>query len=113
MLTVLGTLGVVVVTIVLGVLADRRWGLFPDKQKLLAAQAPKRLGDGHGPGEAPHTALTLTLGELELLRRKQRHCRRPMDTLADDEIQFDGRTLRVLRFRCTRCSAETSRYVAT
>ncbi len=111
MLTILGTIAVVIVTIALGLVLDRRFGLFPDPKRLRAAAAPKQLGAGHEAGEAPATAIAATPGQIERIRRAQRHCRRVMDVLADSAVEYDGAVLHVLRFRCTKCRVETSVYV--
>jgi hypothetical protein len=34
-----------------------------------------------------------------------------MESLADDEVLFDGRTLGILKFRCATCGATRSLYV--
>ena len=105
MWTVLGTIGVVIATIVLGMLADKKWGLIPSPERLKAASEKKAL-PGHAPGEAPATALSVRPD-------KQRcpTCRAPMTLAGDEPVTYDGRTLRVLAFRCLRCEHTLSVYV--
>jgi hypothetical protein len=112
MWTVIGTIGVVLVTVVLGVLADRKWGLVPSPERLRAAGAPKPL-PGHAAGEAPSTALRVTAAELARLATAQRcpRCRATMHAAGDEPVMFDGRELRVLAFRCPRCDGARSIYV--
>jgi hypothetical protein len=107
--TVLGTVGVVGVTVVAGVLADRRWHLLPRKERLSAPRRP--LLPRHPAGEAPSTALRVTVGEIEQLRRTQRCCRGVMESIADDEVHYEQQVLRILRFRCARCQTTRSVYV--
>lgn len=107
--TVLGTIGIVAVTVVAGVLADRRWGLLPRKERL--APPPRPALPGHGAGEAPKTALRIRAANLAELRRTQRCCREDMTSLPDDEVTFDGKVLGILRFSCARCARTRSLYV--
>lgn len=105
MLTILGTIAVVIASVIAGLLVDRRWPLLPRPDRLLAAGAPRLLAAPTAPGGAPATALDLSPGEIERLRHTTRHCRRTMDSLADDAVDFEGTAVRVLRFRCDRCGA--------
>jgi hypothetical protein len=111
---VLGTIAIVAATVTVGVLADRRWGLLPHPQKLLAESKPQPRLPSYAPGEAPSTAIPASPMELEKLRRRQKcpTCRAEMDALADDEATYDGRRLIVLQFRCPRCASKISVYVA-
>lgn len=114
MWTVVGTIVVVLATVVLGVLADRKWGLLPDPKRLQEAQKPKPLPPPHAPGEAPATALELTAGDRERLiaRTKCTACKATMTLTGEDTIRYDQRDLRVLRFTCPRCGATRSLYVS-
>jgi hypothetical protein len=111
MITIIGTLLIVLATIGVGLLVDRKWGVIPRREKLLeAARRPKL--PGHAPGEAPATALEVSAGELEKLRRKKCDaCRGETDALADDHVTYDGRDLLVLHSRCKRCGRSRSTYV--
>jgi len=107
--TVLATIGIVAVTVVAGVLADRRWGLVPRKERL--APPPRPPLPVHRAGEAPGTAIRILAANVAELRRTQRCCREVMDALPDDEVAFDGQALGILRFRCPRCARTRSLYV--
>jgi hypothetical protein len=112
MWTIVGTIAVVVATIVLGVLADRKWKLLPSPESLREAGKPKQL-PAHGPGEAPATALPVTPEERARLEGKQRcpSCRAKMALAGDEPVTYEGRELRVLAFRCTRCDGTRSLYI--
>lgn len=107
--TVLGTIGVVLATVIAGILADRRWGIVPRKERL--SPAPRPALPAHEPGEAPATALRLTPDQLELLRRSRRCCGQFMESLPDAEVAFGGGVIAILHFRCARCAATRSIYV--
>ncbi|HVK84883.1 MAG TPA: hypothetical protein VM513_12280 [Kofleriaceae bacterium] len=113
MWTIVGTIVVVIATIVLGVLADRKWKLLPSPEGLREAAKPKQL-PAHGPGEAPATALPLAPEERTRLAAKQRcpRCRATMALAGDESVTYEGRELRVLAFRCTRCDGTRSLYIA-
>lgn len=113
MLTILGTLAIVLVTIVLGVAADRRWGILPRKERLLAAAARPRFQlPAHAAGDAPATALPLAPAALAKLRRRRcPACRGRTTPLPDDHVTFDGRPLLLVRARCTRCGHAHATYV--
>ena len=111
--TVIGSIGIVLATIIAGVLVDRRWSLLPRKEQLQLAAGQRPLLPGHGAGEAPATAITASIGEIELLRRRQLcpRCKVGLDSAADDSVTYDGHPLRVLRFTCPRCAGLRSVYV--
>jgi hypothetical protein len=107
--TILGTIGVVIATVIAGLLADRTWGLVPRKERL--APPPRPALPAHAPGEAPSTAIPATPAEIDLLRRSQRCCRAVMESLTDDEVAFGGSMLGILHVRCARCGSTKSIYV--
>ncbi|CAN5920311.1 hypothetical protein BH11MYX3_BH11MYX3_21170 [soil metagenome] len=111
--TLLGTLAIVAATIVAGLFADRRWGLLVRKEDLLLASGQRPLLASGIAGEAPATALTASIGEIERIRRKQRcpRCRIALDSAADDSITHEDAELRVLQFTCSRCGGARSVYV--
>jgi phage FluMu protein Com len=111
--TVIGSIGIVVATVVAGMLVDRRWSLLPRKEELQLAAGQRPLLPGHGEGEAPATAIAASIGEIERLRRKQKcpRCKLDLDSAADDAVTYDGHPLRVLRFACPRCAGIRSVYV--
>jgi hypothetical protein len=109
---ILGTVGLIVAFVAGGLWIDKRVSLLPRPEELAAGPAlerQKRLA--HAAGAAPETALTATAGELDKLVRRQRHCRARMEREPDDEVVYDGRTLTVMRFRCTTCGARDRIYV--
>lgn len=105
MWTVLGTIGIVLATIVLGLLADKKWGLLPSAKKLREASAPKQL-PAHAPGGAPSTALSAPPKALRCPR-----CKAAMERTREEIVTYDGRALRVLAFCCPRCAHTGSVYV--
>ncbi|MGN6109154.1 MAG: hypothetical protein ACTHU0_28875 [Kofleriaceae bacterium] len=107
---VIGTIAIVLASIVLGVWLDRRLGILPRKDKLLEAQRRPAL-PGHGPGEAPATAIRASGAALARLRAPGRcpECRTPMVADEDDQVTYEGRELVVLRFHCPR--GHSRRYV--
>jgi hypothetical protein len=108
MLTLIGTILIVLASIGVGVAADRRWGLLP--RKALPRPAVKLLG--HAPGEAPATAIEVTAGALEQLRRARcGDCKGETDILADDRVTYDDRELLVIHTQCRRCRRAHSTYV--
>ncbi len=111
--TMLGTLGIVVATIIAGLFADRRWGLLVRKEDLLLASGQRPLLASGMAGEAPATALTASIGEIERIRRKQTcpRCRIALDSAADDSMMYEDAQLRVLQFTCARCGGARSVYI--
>ena len=107
--TVLGTIGVVVATVIAGLVADRTWGLLPRKERL--APPPRPTSPAHAAGEAPATAVAATPAAIEALRRSQRCCGAVMESLPDDEVAFGGGMLEILHVRCVRCGSANSVYV--
>jgi hypothetical protein len=107
---VLGTVGIIGATIAAGLLADRKWGLLP-RPKQPAEERPRL--SSHAPGESPATAITGATA-IETVRNSQRcrACRSAMDVLADDHVRYNDRDMIVLHFRCPRCEAKLSLYVA-
>jgi hypothetical protein len=111
MLIILGTILIVLATMGVGVLVDRRWSILPRKERMLAAQPTLAL-PGHVPGDAPVTAIDVTAGELEMLRRARcSACKGDTDALADDHVTFDGSELLVVHAKCRRCGRARSTYV--
>ena len=111
MITIVGTILIVLATIGIGLLIDRKWSFLPRKEQLLEAGHRPQL-PAHDPGEAPATALSLGPAELEKLRRKKCDaCRGATDALPDDHVTYDGRDLLVVHSRCRRCGKARSTYV--
>lgn len=111
--TMLGTLGIVAATIIAGLFADRRWRLLVRKEDLLLVSGQRPLLASGMAGEAPATALTASIGEIERIRRKQNcpRCKIALDSAADDSMTHDDAELRILRFTCARCGGVRNVYV--
>ena len=113
MLTILGTIGIVLGVIAIGLFIDRKLDVIPRKEKLLEQGRPRLKLPGHAPGEAPATAIAASPGEIEKLRRKKcAACRGETEMLPDDRVIFDERELVVLHARCRRCGRTRSTYVS-
>jgi len=111
-LTVIGTILIVLGTVGIGLLIDRKWDVIPRKQKLLEAGRRGLALPGYAAGEAPATAIEVGPGALEQLRRKTcEACRGETDALADDRVTYDDRELLVVHARCRRCGRARSTYV--
>jgi hypothetical protein len=91
---ILGTLIIVGITVVIGVVIEKK------RPKL--EEAPKR-GARSIPGDSPETAIKKLTS--------QRCCDRDMARNLDDRVRFDGRELLVARFTCTTCAQKRSLYV--
>lgn len=110
MLTIIGTVAIVLACIGIGIVLDRKYGILPRKEKLLEQGRRGLALPGHAPGEAPSTALVSS--DLAKLRAaKCTHCRGATDPLPDDRVTYDGVELVVLHARCRRCGRERSTYV--
>lgn len=111
--TVLGTFGVVIATILAGLWVDRRIPLLPRKEDLQLAAGQQPLLPGFGEGEAPATAIAVSIGEIERIRRKQKcpRCRIALDSAANDSVEYEGQLVSILRFTCPRCHGLRSVYV--
>jgi hypothetical protein len=109
---ILGTILIVLATIGVGLLIDRKWGVMPRKEKLLAQNKRPAL-PGYAPGEAPATALAASPEQIEKLRRaKCTECRGEMDALPTTNVTYEGRELLVISTRCRRCGHRCSVYVS-
>ena len=107
---ILGTVAIVVVTIALGVVVDRRFRLSP-RPEALAEDRPRP--PAHVAGEAPATAIRAGAAQLAKLRASQRctACRALLVAGDDDHVRYDNRDLIVLQFRCPSCAAKRALYV--
>ena len=105
-----GTIAVVILTIALGVLVDRKWPILPRRKDLAT---PRPLSAPHGAGEAPETALRASVPQLARLKTSQRcsGCRASMQCDREDTVRYDARELTVLALRCPRCGAARGLYV--
>jgi hypothetical protein len=109
--TVVGTILIVASTIAIGVVLDRKLGILPRPEKLTEAAKPKQLA--HSAGEAPVAAIRAGSSQIAKLRESQRcpACRAAMRTAGEDDVQYNGRRLRVLTFQCTSCSTKRAVYI--
>jgi hypothetical protein len=113
MLAILGTLGIVLAVVAVGLWVDRRVSLLPRPEELAAgpAEAARKKKELHAPGSAPETAITGDTAAIASLARGQRHCRTRMTREPDDTVRYGDEALTVLRFRCDRCGARARVYV--
>jgi hypothetical protein len=110
---IIGTIAIVLVTVIVGVLLDRKLPLLGRPQEPGPNDATARKAKAiHASGEAPATALRVAPGQLHELRTSQRctACRRSMETDPDDHVRYDDSDLLVLHFHCGRCGAKRSLY---
>lgn len=117
MLTLLGSLVVIAAVVALGAWLDRRGGGLPflPRPEALRERARRRLPVGdHAPGAAPATAMPVDPDGVPALVASQRcdGCRAALRLDGEDEVRFDGRTLRALRLRCSACDRRRGLYVA-
>jgi RNase P subunit RPR2 len=113
-LVILGTLGIVATTIVIGLWVDRRYPLLPSRKSLeSAAERERKQLVMHAAGEAPGTALRVHDAQIAKLRTNQRclACRAVMATDTDDHVRFDDHELLVLRFTCGGCNTGRALYI--
>lgn len=108
---ILGTVALVVVTIAVGVMIDRKRSLVP-KPSELAPPERKKPVITYAAGEAPATAIRARAAQLDRLRvQRCSGCRAEMRTGNDDIVRYDGRELLVLSFDCPACSTKRTLYV--
>ena len=104
---VLGTVALVIATVVLGLYLDRKLALLPRGDKLARAQLPAEVA-----GETPATAIRARPAQIDRLREQRcRSCHAPLAPEPDDHVRYDGKQLLVLRFTCTACGAKRSLYI--
>ena len=109
--TIIGTLAIVLITIVVGLLVDRKRSILP-KPEDLAPPERKKPPATHGAGEAPATAIRARPKQLGNLRvQRCRECRAEMKNEADDRVRYNDRELVVLHFACPRCAGKRTLYV--
>lgn len=111
MWVVIGTIAIVVSSIVAGLYLDRRFGILPRREQLQPG-TPKHALPGHGEGAAPATAIYATAAQLERLHQRDcPSCSAHMTAGTDDAVQYAGRELRVLGFTCAACGTKDRVYV--
>lgn len=107
---VLGTLGIVLAAVVIGLLVDRKVPVLPKPE----APPERAQLPAHTAGEAPATALRVRAEQLAKLRTSQHcpTCRAVMRGEPDDHVRYGDAELLVLRFSCTACEGRRTLYVA-
>ena len=107
--TIIGTLAIVLITVAVGLLVDRKVGFLPKPTEIAE---DKKLPPAYGAGEAPATAIRARDGQLAKLRvQRCTSCRRPMTNVADDVVRYNERELLVLSFACPACAAKRVLYI--
>lgn len=106
--TIVGTLAIVLITIAVGLLVDRKYGVLPKPTELAEPKRPPK----HAAGEAPATAIRARDGQLANLRvQRCGSCRAVMTNETDDIVRYDARELLVLHFTCPACATRRSLYI--
>src|SRR5690606_13009224 len=111
---ILGTLGVVIVTVAIGMLIDRKVSLLPTPDDLETKQQRERKKlVGHGAGEAPATVLHRRDAQIAKLRASQRctGCQAMLRNDADASVRYGDRELLVLHYSCASCGPQRSLYI--
>ncbi len=110
--SIASVIAIVLVTIIIGVLLDRRFGILPSPKKLAAAERKPPPAATHYAGEAPATAIRVRAGQLAKLGvQRCATCRAEMRGEPDDHVRYDDRELLVLHFACPACPAKRTLYV--
>ena len=112
LLVIVGTLAIIAATVTIGVIVDRKIGLFPRPDEL--KEEPKRRGPRYAAGEAPSTAIRARGAQLDKLRSSRRcpKCRDALVAAGDDElVRYGDGELRVIHLRCAKCGETRSLYV--
>lgn len=113
MFAILGTLGIIIAFVGVGLWVDRHVSVIPRPEELAAGpELERKKKELHAPGAAPETALVIAADDIDRLARRRRHCRARMEREPDDQVLYGDRTLTVLRFRCATCGARDRIYVA-
>lgn len=114
MTIVLGTIAIVIVAVVLGIVIDRKVGLLPAPKDFEDPEKSdrKQLAT-HGAGEAPATALRVRDTQITKLRTSQRcaTCRTAMIGEADDTVRYNDTDQLVLHFACPSCASKRAVYL--
>ena len=110
---IIGTIAIVLVTVVIGLLIDRKAPILGRPEESPAAKRKKQAT--HAAGEAPATALRVAADQLDKLRGSQRcpRCRSTMQSAPDDHVRYDNADLLVCHFTCENCPGTRTLYVVT
>jgi len=110
---IIGTIIIVLVTIAVGLVLERKKPINPEPSSYAEARRPRPTT--HGLGEAPGTAIRVGESQLANLRGGQRcpACRSEMTYAegADDRVRYNERDMLVLHFTCPRCATKKALYV--
>lgn len=109
---VLGTIAIVLATVAIGVLIDRKVKLLPAPGDFGTHEEHKKLAV-HDAGEAPATALRLREDQVTKLRTSQRcdGCRVQLRDDEDDSVRYNDTELLVLHFTCPGCASTRRLYI--
>jgi hypothetical protein len=107
---IIGTIAIVVATVVLGMLITRKRGFLVQPEELAK---PKPKQPSHAAGEAPATAIRAAGEQLARLRSTQRcpQCRAVMTPDAGEHVRYGDGELLVIELRCARCGTKRALYV--
>ena len=109
--TIIGTIAIVLVTVAVGLLVDRKVGFLP-KPSEIAGEEPKPPPPTHAAGEAPATAIRARAGQVAKLRAQRcSACRAVMKNEADDTVRYNEREQLVLHFTCPACRNKRVLYI--
>jgi hypothetical protein len=111
---IIGTIAIVLVTIAIGLLIDRKAPIL-GRPGQPGSDAEQKKKTTHAAGEAPATALRIGETQLDKLRASQRcpSCRSTMASAPDDHVRFGDADLLVCHFTCEKCSGTRTIYVNT
>jgi hypothetical protein len=111
--TIVGTVAIVLIVVVVGVLFDRKHSVLPRPEELAAQNKPARPpSPAYAAGEAPSTAIRAREAQVGKLRvQRCPACRAEMRNDADDTVRYNEREQLVLHFTCPACAAKRVLYV--
>jgi hypothetical protein len=110
--TILGTIAIVLITVAVGLLIDRKHSILPKPSEIAAEPKPEPKVATHAAGEAPATAIRARDSQVVKLREQRCvTCRAVMTNLDDDTVRYNERELLVLHFSCTKCATKRSLFV--
>jgi len=107
---IIGTIAIVIATVVLGMLITRKRGFLVQPEEL-AKPKPKK--PSHAAGEAPATAIRAAGDQLARLRKAQRcpQCRAVLTADAGEHVRYGDGELLVIELRCAGCGTKRALYV--
>jgi hypothetical protein len=110
--TILGTIAIVLITVLVGLLIDRRVHFLPRPADLAESDDRKPPPATYAAGEAPATAIRVRPGQLAKLRQQKcPSCRTDMSAAPDEPVRYNDRQLLVLNFTCPKCATRRTIYV--